>query len=396
MRTSIGHVIIYFFKNKNDEKARIMLFEKIKQTLQQIVRIHGLTEVCDEEQVGEAAVQLYLELTLDLDSLKKRSFNKPKDMTRHLSSQHKLFEATKNAAAKSLFDEEVPYRFSNYFKRRCLSVLKYFATGEHRFYLETNQKVQSCFNYLRKKGEIHAIKHGQTNAYSVSCSGAQPISQSSEAKAIISRDLKGSTSEHILELLQKNSHYLFTSRDISEAIIKMNMIHSPTGNKEKDIAFNKNESDSSANYTNCNEGNINKLKAKIPDHDTGVIAHEEFTTFKESLNLNDSKIKQELMALLAVYIRGVPSQNADNILTKAQLKMSVTDCIESFLNDERFSNLSSRKIGRTTAHSRFKAAEEKLKSLLGNNSAVVNQLLTKLHFNYLKKLFKKWTDDENG
>lgn len=365
---SVGHVIIHYFKNKNDEKARQRLVERIEQTLNQTIITHGLSQVYQEDQMTETLFQLYQELTLDFDTLKKKSTDKPEDKSRHLSSQHKLFEATRNAANKILHDKKVAYKLSSYFKCRCLTVLKHFATGEYKFYLETNQKVKSALTYLSKKGEVYKTKQGHANAYSISNSGTQPISQNIAAKTIINKDLKSCSSKHILELLQRNSEYSFTTRDISEIIAIKGLIKGQ-------------------------EFDIEEQAYKSYDFNAKPIARDKFIEFKSSLDLKNPKTRQELMALLAFKMQ--KNQYAENILTEAQLQMSETNCIESFLNDKRFSNLSPKKIKRTTAHYRYKKGRDRELNLLNHNSTILKNLLLIYLNKYLKRKFDEWAGDGN-
>jgi predicted transcriptional regulator len=368
---TIGHNIIDFLSTRCTEESMIRLQNNIEEAVNKTVKSHGLAKVADGLQIEQTINQLFEELTLEIQVLIERSNKKGSK----ISSQHKLLEAAKNATLKN-----EPYHLSNYFKMRCLSLLKHYTPEKNKAYLKANQTVKSALIYLAKKGEIHKIKQGRTNVYSITKTGAQPISQNLEVKEIISRDLKGYKSKHILELLRKNSGYAFTSSDISPAVVQMMAV--PAAGKGKQGA---------SKYIN----NIYELSSFDFSREVKAIAAQEFDRFLRTLNLNEERTKQELMAMLVLAVSHSPERFKKTILSAEQQKMGTTNCVKSFLNDSRFSNLFLKSVSRTTAHYRLKAAEEKLKNLLKNNCAKTQSMLVTMVNGHLGKLFDEWAGDGN-
>ena len=369
---SIGKIIFDFLTRKADSVFDAQSYGNIVEASTQIVGTiinrQNLNSVVTPFQKEKTVDQLVLEIIEKPEDLENDENCDKSSIT--TSAQIRYIAETSKVPELAIY---------SYLLKRSLTLLKSFAEGSSKEYLELLQKIKST---IRAKN-ISTSKRQGTNCIAYSANSnicyIPDFHKLTIPEMPCDKELKiGPILENILKA---NEEYYFRQKDLM-AIIAELMMKDKSALSYEDEAVQKTLSNKSALKTDGFNKNI---------------AIETMNNLIKCQSENETLVNQSEMALLAYFCKVVSGYFSEEILTEEQKRLPLTDCIEKFLNDKRFINLLKRgRIERTTAHTRLKNAQTSLQNIMNDLSAEERSFFVKEYCKHLEKRFIELTGGDKN
>lgn len=365
---SIGKTIYVFLKKPNgscfDTEQYKSLYEASAQIITRIITLQNLDKVITPLQKDRTVDQLLLEIITKPEDFEKDSICDKSSIT--TSAQIRYIAETSKSPELSIF---------SYLLKRGLTLLKSFAEGSSKEYLELIQKIKQA---VRGKFQILQFKKKGISylAYSLNSAICYIPDYNDLTIPEISIDKKTKIDFILLNILKANEQYYFRLKDLVTIIAKLMM------SEKSEVSLDNEETKKTLSNNSSNRFDYSNLNIAIESMNFLIKCYSE----KETL------ANQYEMALLAYFCKILSGYFSEDILTEEQKKLSLTDCVENFLNDKRFIHLQKgNRFERTTAYTRLKYAQNSLQNAMSDLSAEERLLFIKEYCKHLEKRFIELT-----
>ena len=366
--TYIGKTIFEFLKKPNgssfDTEQYHNLFEASTQIITRIIIQQNLDKVVTPLQKDRTVDQLLLEIiTKPEDFEKDLTYDKSSITT---SAQIRYIAETSKAPELSIY---------SYLLKRGLTLLKSFAEGNSKEYLELLQRIKQTI-----KAKFNALQYKNKGISYMACSLNSAICYIPDYNDLtipeISIDKETKIDFILLNILKANEQYYFRLKDLVTIIAKLMM------SEKSEVSLDNKETLKTINNNFSNKSDYSNLN----------IAKESMNFLIKCHSENETLANQSEMALLAYFCKILSGYFSEDILTDEQKRLSLTDCVENFLNDKRFIHLQKgNKIERTTAYTRLKYAQNSLQNAISDLSTEEKLLFIKEYCKHLEKRFMELT-----
>lgn len=351
------------------------LRNSLKAIINKVITIMSISKKVTDVQIDNTLSQMIIEIITEPKAYAALPQDKSTKGSLHVSSiLREIVSIEKESAAL----------IHSYLTKRIFSLLRYFAEDDCKEYLRINERIKKALKSLKQQNLVFEPMSGHYSSINSPTAIYQKkkcnIKTSEELEAELKKN-RPNTKNIILALLRANSNLSFQTKDISSyfASLQQNV----SSKKTKPIS--KEEGEESEEIIDKDPFKNDNFAAKqIAVDSMEVLIH---SGCQDTID----KARSE-MACLAFLCRTVPSNFSDRILTEAQLQESEANCIELFLNDNRFVVFNkSKHVGRTTAYNFLKKGQTALKTVLRDLETDIQIEFIKCYSRYLEVRFEELT-----
>ena len=365
--TFIGKTILEFLTKPKgfsfDTEQYHNLCEASTQIITRIIIQQNLDKVVTSLQKDRTVEQLLLEIITKPEDFEKDSTYDKNSIT--TSAKIRYITETSKAPELSIY---------SYLLKRGLTLLKSFAEGNSKEYLELLQRIKFT---IRGKFQAFQIKKKGISYLANSLNSAICYIPDYNDLAIpeISIDKNTKIDSILVNIFKANEQYYFRLKDLVTIIAKLMM------SEKSEVSFDSEDIQKTLSVNSSNKSDYSNMSIALESMDLLIKCHSE----------NEALANQAEMAMLAYFCKVVSGYFSEDILTDEQKKLPLTDCIENFLNDKRFIHLQKRRFERTTAYTRLKYAQNSLQNAMSDLSAEERLSFIKEYCKHLEKRFIELT-----
>lgn len=366
--TSIGKTILEFLTKPIDSSFDTEQYNSLCETSLQIINKiivqQNLDKVVTSLQKDRTVDQLLLEIITKPEDFEKDSTCDKSSIT--TSAQIRYIAETSKAPELSIY---------SYLLKRGLTLLKSFAEGTSKEYLELLQKIKQA---VRARFQTLQFKKRGINyiAYTLNSNTCYIPDFHDLTIPEIPIDKNAKIDFILVNILKANEQYYFRLKDLVTIIAKLMM------SEKSEVSFDSEDIQKTLSNNSSNKSDYSNMSVALESMDLLIKCHSE----------NEALANQSEMALLAYFCKVLSGYFSNDILTDEQKKMPLTDCVENFLNDKRFIHLQKRnRFERTTAYTRLKYAQNSLQNAMSDLSAEERLSFIKEYCKHLEKRFIELT-----